>query len=657
LLLFFKQDVLSFDPAKRFLQPTAPPCAHTREKHLTVASAAYRTLPFLLAAGLAHAALPHTVEEARPDGRIAFDVILPLPHPEALEDFVARQHNPGSPEYHHWLTPAEFASRFGPEEASFQRAHAALQSHGFTATRTTRGLHATGAYRDFAGTFATRLHTTRAPDGTTRLVRDRAPALPAELADLGAKIYAFSPHAAHIHSRAAAAAPDPLNRAGATGAYWWDDLRQAYGYPSIETKITIGKITRLLDGSGAAIAIVMSSDVLDSDIAAIFTHERWAALTHRPIPKLAARHPIDGAGGTGGDAFYEASLDVQMALAGAPGAAVSLTIIPDLSDGSIIAGLTRIIDANQADIVSLSFGACELAYTAAYNGGLGDLDMLQTEHELFLQGNAQGISFIASSGDNGGRECPDIAYYQGQAGQFVTSVAWPASDPNVTAVGGTNLVTPARAGALDSAYVSENAWSDPEIAYDVYGFGQTVSGGVWGAGGGFSVIFARPAYQALVRVPGTMRAIPDIGMQVGGCPLGLAITNPAAPFCTGGNTAWNGGGNSQRSSVVVYAGGIPYALIGTSVAAPEFAGATALLVETHGRMGNLNPYLYQLAARQAAGQASIFRKSIPGFNGLAETKPAPDWGQSVGLGTPIVRAFIGEPGVAGSGNPQTAANP
>jgi hypothetical protein len=154
-----------------------------------------------------------------------------------------------------------------------------------------------------------------------------------------------------------------------------------------------------------------------------------------------------------------------------------------------------------------------------------------------------------------------------------------------------------------------------------------------------------------------MRAIPDIGMQVGGCPLGLAITNPAAPFCTGGNTAWNGGGNSQRSSVVVYAGGIPYALIGTSVAAPEFAGATALLVETHGRMGNLNPYLYQLAARQAAGQASIFRKSIPGFNGLAETKPAPDWGQSVGLGTPIVRAFIGEPGVAGSGNPQTAANP
>src|SRR5581483_6236595 len=91
---------------------------------------------------------------------------------------------------------------------------------------------------------------------------------------------------------------------------------------------------------------------------------------------------------------------------------------------------------NKADVVNSSFGLCELYYTKAYNGGQDFTSIVQLQHDIFRQGNAQGITFVSASGDSGAYGCVD------PTGSFyVKGVQNPADDPNDTAVGGTNLVT------------------------------------------------------------------------------------------------------------------------------------------------------------------------------------------------------------------------
>ncbi len=205
--------------------------------------------------------------------------------------------------------------------------------------------------------------------------------------------------------------------------------------------------------------------------------------------------------------------------------------------------------------------------------------------------------------------------------------------------------------------------SDPEIPYDPYGVGETASGGVWGAGGGFSQMWPAPAYQSLVDTGSTARAVPDIGMQVGGCPAGISVVNPRTEFCNGGDNPNNGDGNTDRSygifALAVGDGGGFFGFIGTSLSSPEFAGALALLVEQHGRMGNVNTYLYSIAAKQAkeGAVAKYLHTEIPGFNGLIQSNISPTYNVSTGIGTPVVKALVGAGSAAPAGTPQTPSNP
>ena len=608
------------------------------------------------------APVPLRAEAARP---VAFDVMMPLRNADTLEAFVAALHDPASPSYHKWLTPAQFGLRFGPESSKVAAVAASLRARGFDVTVQTRSLHVTGTAAQVEANFATRLLLGRTPEGVTHVMQERPVTLPSEIAAAGAQIYSFSPHVAHVHSRRATGPINPANRYSPTGTYWFDDLKQAYGYPAVTATVTAADgTTQPYDGTGVTLGVLMSSDIFDTDLAATFDHENWSTISGKPDPTLFARRYINGGASTASPALDEASLDTQEELTGAPGAHVVLYDIPDLSDGNVTAGYIAIDERNEVDLVSSSFGGCELSYTKAYNGGTSYLGILQSEHELFLQGNAQGITFLASSGDNAGKECPDITYSDGLGnGVFQKGISEPAADPAVTAVGGTNVITGYNEDSLDSPYIGENGWTDPEVPYDYYGTGYTVSAGFWGAGGGYSQVFAQPKYQTLVSTGSTTRrSTPDIGMQVGGCPGGISVLD-ANGTCSGGGIKKDGNGNSQRSAVVVaigagQKGGGFFGLIGTSVSSPELAGATALLIERKGRMGNLNTYIYGLAARQAAGKGVYFHTAIPGFNGLRDTDLGPTYGLTAGVGTPIVARFVGAPGNTPlTGTPQTPGNP
>ena len=604
---------------------------------------------------------------------VTFDVFLPLRNVDGLTALLARQQNPASVDFHKWLTPAQFAAQFGPSQATKDAVAHELAGQGFAVKQMSRSLRVTGAAAAVQKAFATTLGMVRTDAaGHLRPVALNGLKLSPTLTAAGARVFAFSAHKSEYHTFAQRVAANPSNRYGRDGGYWYDDLRQSYSYPAVNATATAHDGTvKPLNGSGAVVAALMSSDVLDSDIANLFAHEHYSTVSGQPAPVLAGRRYIGGAipGDTSG-AFDEASLDVQSELGGAPGATVLLYDIATLNDDVISAAYVDVDEFNEVDAISASFGTCELTYAPVYNNGVDYTGVLFANHELFMQGNVQGITFMVSSGDSAGRECPSLNYFNKTASQggpnkatYVPSVSSPADDSAVTAVGGTNLVTvaipsnavPPYHFALNATYVKENTYGDPEIAHDYYyGYGYYVYGGYWGSGGGVSQIFSKPANQSALGGSAAGRLVPDIAMQMGGCP------GDAKFPCNGGDRPIDGNGNTDRSYGVFALSGGFYGFIGTSLSSPEFASVVALMVELHGRQGNLNPYLYATASAQKAGSAQpAYHRGIPGFNGVVPNSvPGMLYNYGIGVGTPYVANLIGLPaGTKLAGNPRTPSNP
>ncbi|WP_081274875.1 S53 family peptidase [Xanthomonas graminis] len=599
--------------------------------------------------GNAHAAQDATLAAMSATLRTApvtFDVHLPLRDQAGLDALLADIHDPVSRQYHHWLSRAEFERRFAPLPAQVERVRSALQAAHMAVTQQGATLHVSASADNVERLFSAPLAVDLHEGANARLAVAGALQLPAALRDSGAVVTGLTggllPYQVNSHLLPV----DPDNRRGPNGAYTYNDLKQAYGYPSYQTMIGPPGQQRRLDGTGTTIAVLIASDVLDSDVDALFNKENFSRYGAGHVnPKLYARRYVAGAKpGINEAVGGEAALDVEMALAGAPGAHVLLYVIPDLTDASIVAGYGQIVQDNEADVVSSSFGGCELYHTKAYNGGEDFTSFFSALDAIFKEGNAQGITFIAGSGDNAGLGCADTHYAQGEDGNFVAGVQFPAMDANVTAVGGTNLSTNYQKGSLDSSYRSESAYADPLVTMDYYGFGGQLAGGYFGAGGGVSTLIPRPAYQlrALGGTATSMRALPDVGMLVGGCP------EEAKQPCGQGRAPF-------ASSVSVVYKGEFHSAIGTSVAAPEFASVAALLVEKQGRQGNLNEYLYRLAA----SNPQAFHRAIPGNNGVVgnDVPLSGKYNYTTGLGTPIVRLLIGALDAAPAGIPRSPSNP
>lgn len=581
---------------------------------------------------------------------IEFDVFLPVRNPSDLERLLTAQQTAGSPSYHKWVSPAEYAAQFGPTAATMASAKAAVAASGLQVTTTqSRSFHVVGTVAQATALLGTSFKNVVTTNGARVTVASGPLVMPAGLAATGAKIISFAglPTKQTFSKRTAAVVPD--NRYSPVGPYWYNDMKQAYDYPSYQSFLPNGQ---RLDGTGVHAAVVISDKVYPNDLAAFFNHENFTATTGRPVPTVNTIN-INGGGVVGGPGAFEASLDIQQILGGAPGATGTIVSIPDLADSNIMAAYQYVVDSNKYDVVNSSFGGCEATYTAAYNGGTDYTFILQMYDDIFRQGNAQGITFVASSGDQGGPACPTPDYFSPNTKpRFVKGVSTPATSVYVTAVGGGNLVTVSD-GTRNSAYVGENGFGDPEVPYDIYGLGENVTGGYWGAGGGRSVVSPRPSYQTPINTGSNYRTTPDVGMQVGGCP-GDAI-QPCGPDRSAAITTYGAG-----------IGGGNYGVIGTSVSSPQFVGALALYIQKQGkRVGNINPYLYHFGQVQtvaggvnAPADYQFYHRNIKGFDGLwADDYPSQNYNYINGNGTPDVRKLFGFTNFAPAGVPQSASNP
>jgi subtilase family serine protease len=179
---------------------------------------------------------------------------------------------------------------------------------------------------------------------------------------------------------------------------------------------------------------------------------------------------------------------------------------------------------------------------------------------LMKQAAMQGITFNYSSGDDGD-ELAATGTLQADA---------TADSPLVTAVGGTSLAVGRNGGRLfETGWGTENnTLSDDGQSWDSQGFW-------YGAGGGYSTIYRRPAYQKGV-VPNNHlgRAIPDVGM----------VGDPTTGFLVGETQTFPDG--------VFYD---EYRIGGTSLSCPLFSGVEAQAVGKSGRIGLANPAIYALA--------------------------------------------------------------
>ncbi|MGD0941995.1 MAG: S53 family serine peptidase [Terracidiphilus sp.] len=621
-----------------------------------------------------------TIGPADQDAVTHFNVYLPLTNQDALEQLLRDQTDSTSSNYHHWLTPAQFKAQFGPSATDIAKVKSALEAAGFTVVgEKTQSLEIEGPVRAVDAAFAAHLQVVQTREGHTKLAAaERHLTLPDSLASVGAVIPEFTPHlAAHVHSVKLAqplVSTNPLFRLSSSDSFFYpNDLNEAYQLPSFRTEIEPfgSRYPEQIAGVGSHIGIVISSVISPSDLDDTFNStldlgggdlliQAYSANSNLPIPTVKIR-PVNGGSGafdpTTGDAA-EASLDTQMSLGTAPGARETLYNIPDLTDDSITAGYEAVDEDNEVDVVSSSFGECELDFTPAYNGGVDFTGILRTFHALFQQGNAQGITFVASSGDNGALGCVSAAFANNPTNgtSFVPGVENPASDPNVTGVGGTNLTTTAAPGVNDATYETENADFDPRLPAQFQISATTtvtVNNNTWGSGGGFSKIFSKPFYQFLVDTGSQEhRSVPDVSLMMGGCPSDADLT---AQNCL----------VLPRSAAIVWIGGEAELLIGTSSSSPEIAGVLALAVELNGgRLGNVNPLIYALSATQTlAGGVNapkalrFFHREIEGDNNFYLVKPGQAYSEVLGNSTLDVKSFLGLSSAAPAGTPDTPSNP
>ena len=289
--------------------------------------------------------------------------------------------------------------------------------------------------------------------------------------------------------------------------------------------------------------------------------------------------------------------DTEIVHTVAPAAALRVVLLPSnaldsaaTATADMLSGLRLAVSGTDVEVTSFSLG--EHYFTKA---------QVAQMHSLLLAAAAHHVTVIAGSGDNGGFSDADFG------DTAVKEVSLPASDPLVLAAGGTTINGSLSAGF----YISETAWNGQA--------GFVLTSGA--SGGGFSHLYARPAYQDGVRGISTMRAVPDVAGE--------------ADQATGWAFVFTGSG--QRWIMPAS---------GTSASASLWGGLMALADQYAGHdLGFVNPAIYRIARGSSYHQA--FHDITTGSNvvntpplGLGGYQAGPGWDPATGWGSPDAQVLV-----------------
>ena len=485
------------------------------------------------------------------DGQqISAALALKLHNQAALEKFLADVQNPASPQYHHFLSPAEFNAAFGPSPADVDKAVAFLKGAGASGIKVSGNRQAitfTGSAAQLESAFHTRLGNYHdAVSGRNFFANDAAPTVPASVSSVVGNVVGLDNHAVRKHYAASKAA-------AAVKAVTPPILKTAYGTSGLSAT-----------GSGVKVGFVEFDGYQKSNITKYDSTYGLSAGSVNTVSVSGANYDSSP-----GDGQIEVELDIEVVHALAAAAGNYVYEAPNTSAGEL-AMYQKIASDKTVSVVSISWGACEPAEGSS---------AAKSVSNAIATGTAEGISYFAAAGDDGTTDC-----YR-QTGSAAKAVDFPASSPNITAVGGTKLsVTSA------NAYSSEVTWNDGS------------SGG--STGGGISTIFTAPSWQSSQST--TYRKVPDVSADA-----------------------------SPSSGYYIYTAGSWTTVGGTSGAAPLWAAFAALQNQVHGgSLGNLNAKLYSIG--NGSSYATGFHDVTSGnnsFNGTTGFTAGAGYDQVTGWGS------------------------
>ncbi|MGD1022843.1 MAG: protease pro-enzyme activation domain-containing protein [Candidatus Sulfotelmatobacter sp.] len=604
-----------------------------------------------------------------PSLKLTYITMLMAPSPtqqKALDQLLAQQQNPKSPNYHEWLTPQQFADQFGLSQNDLNEVTAWLKSEGFQIISVGGGHNSIA----FSGTAAQVQHAFNSEihrynvNGEEHIANSTPLMIPTALSGIVSSVmgvHNFGPHPTNRFRGQAGVRnprPDYYSSGFNTNFLAPGDVATIYDINPLYTASTP------IDGAGQKLAIIGQTDVYLADLNDFrsgFGLNPITGCTTNPTTGIITacnstyfRYNVVGAD-TGttyncGD-LGEADLDIEWSGAIARNAQIIFVNSPltydsncnIVSGGGVNAALTTAVDPSSgpvaAPVVSMSYGICEL-----------EADSLET---VLTQGNAEGVTILNSSDDIGSAGCdfsPPNNTPPFSAAVGGLAVSYPASSPEVTGVGGTEIsvaddATPPNAfwGTTNGtnegsalSYIPEIPWNDDEelaqlcqgdstnlfceqggspavtgwVPLTSTATAQQVQEDIWisaGGGGASNCInspsgiclasgggFAQPSYQQTLVVPSApagVRYVPDVSM--------MASPNfPGYIFCTPVNAPTTT--TSTCASGIATAVDPNQSIIGgTSVSSPVFAGIVTLLnqyLAASGGLSNINSKLYYIAA-------------------------------------------------------------
>ncbi|HEV2419800.1 MAG TPA: S53 family peptidase [Terriglobia bacterium] len=517
----------------------------------------------------------------------------------SLNALLAQLQNPSSPNYHHWLSPEQFAAQFGLSQNDLNKTVAWLQGQGFTVDRVARS-HRWVVFSGTAGLVQSAFHTeihSYVVNGATRYANSTDPLVPSAMASVvlgfrGLNNFRMAPRSVIRQ------VTSPRFTSSISGNH----------YLAPSDFATIYDLTGLynsgLTGAGQKIAVMGQTDITLSDIDAFRSASGLPA--NDPTVVLIPGSADPGLSTTD---ITEADLDVEWSGATAPNATIYYVNSTDAFDS-----LQYAIDQALAPIAVITYGSCEQQWDP------GSLETLENEAQ---QANAEGITIVAPSGDNGAADCDEST----NTNTVVTSatqglaVDAPASLPEVTGIGGTEFsdssgnywnTTNSNSSGSAISYIPETAWNDTNS-----------TNGLSASGGGPSADFGKPAWQTGSGVPNdNMRDVPDIALDASPGHDGYLI-------CSQGSCVSGYRDSSQNLNVVG----------GTSAGAPTFAGILALVnQQTNSAQGNINYVLYSMAASDPAAFHDITQgnNTVPCTAGTTGCPSSGSFGFNAGPGYDLV---------------------
>ncbi|HLI81889.1 MAG TPA: S53 family peptidase [Candidatus Binataceae bacterium] len=548
-----------------------------------------------------HRAVMGNMDEAHP---LAMTIHLKLRNQRRLDRFLADVQNPRSAQYRKFLQRGEFDRKFGPLKSDIDAVADWLRGEGFSVTSASDSVQFTGMVAQAERTFAVHILKLSASDYSNM----EDPVVPARFASLIGNIEGLDnlthfdpvtrgptkPHivapSSHKLTRAEALSKVTGGVSALASAQPDVVINDGLSYGDVDMRNTYDVSSSSTIGSGDCIAIVGISDYLDGALTA-FSNQ------FSDLPAFNVTRVIVGGtnpGRTGGGNEAEAEIDLEWSHVIAPGAPTHFYLSSDLQSN-----ITQAVNDDVCKVISISFEFCgntKTFYTT-------------TLDNLFVKAAGQGQSVFISTGDHGAAgSVASGGHCVAGSSQMVSEMA---ADPNVTAVGGTQILSPDYdQNDVAQGYATESVWNDAESGH----------GGSGATGGGASGDFTKPSYQTGPGVPGdNHRYIPDVAM-LSGFPRvfygddsgGIGIIN----CCEGG----------------------------TSLAAPIWAGIAKDIESQVGPLGSINTNLYKLANQQYGVSATPngFHDITSGdnsFNGVTGFSAGTAYDQATGWGSVDVQTF------------------